>query len=62
MRTKMRQIITGAAITVVGVVATRSLAPKLHEHCQAHCEPGPEHAGDDPPGVGCCPRGVHHAA
>ena len=64
MRAKMRQIVTGAAVTAVGVAVTRSLVPKLHERCRARCGPASEQTAEEqaPPGAACCTEGVRHAA
>ena len=64
MRAKTRQIVTGAAVTAVGVAVTRSLAPKLHERCRARCGPasGQTSEKQEPLGAACCTPGVRHAA
>jgi hypothetical protein len=63
MRAKTRQIVTGAAISGVGVAVTRALAPKLHERCRACCGPVPAQTAEkqEPLGGACC-TGVRHAA
>ena len=37
MSAKKTKLVTGAALLGTGVLAARSLVPKLHEHCHQMC-------------------------